>query len=210
MTIAHFEDFHKKFVDFSDKVTPFLSSAEQSVAIQIFSRTIGCWKKSADISLDELIFLTNLTRPPLTKAITKLKQKNVIRELEGPSRWKATTYEFIWPIVFTGRKESLHKGSHLPFPHRKSATPLCDQIPVFDVEQRTNENNRSILDQLNAAGLRLVETIYNAMDESEKRRYRIEAIKSSIIGTSVDVRIKELIAEREIGSFRLTKYRKWE
>lgn len=180
------DDYIEKFIDLTDRIAAHLTRGEQTVLYQIFSRSIGSENNTCALSYYDLSELTGASLPTVRKSIIGLFKRGIIVSHEKAGPWTPTTYRIQYPISEAYEPSKARLRRPLPAP---CAEP-------------------NILDTLTEEGLDLIDRTYRGLEKTELAKYRELAERTLRHGCSLDIRIRELIAEKEFSPEKLRSLKK--
>jgi hypothetical protein len=169
----------------TDFLFPTLSPAEQSVVMQIFSRTWAVGEDSCRLSCGDLARLTGMTTLTLRKAIKRLTQKGVLISLSEHKPKVARSYK-------------LHIPKNIPQSLKIQRNPYLICNPE---KEETTEKYK-----LSPEGKGLVEVIKNSLSSSELSDIYRLANEEMSEGESLESVVESIIVRRYFSDEKKRKF----
>jgi len=182
------KDFYLKFIDLTDRVLPALPSAESSVCLHFFARTIAVGSETCRLSYSDLMQLTGRTVGTVKTAINGLIGKGIISIETKESPRSKRTYKFHYP-------SDIKKISGL---QRDPMLLLKDFGGIYAYE--------GILNKLTQDDRELLEILRDSLSIEEIKKLRKMATDSLKAGENVEDKYNELIILTKFGPERLKRY----
>ncbi len=188
-TQTDLNDFYRSFIDLTDRILPTLTTAEQLVYLQMFSRSIGHGQKTCRLSYRDLAELTGQAIQTIKTAIEGLIKRGYL-EIEtqaGPR--SARTYRIKVPPMGISKLTRLQRDvSDLGL--------IKEQEPQYD----------DIVDRLTPDDKEYLGILLKSLPPEKEAKYREKALKEAKEGEDVYRQFIKIVVMNEFGPLRLSKY----